>query len=121
MELCGFARNPENVCSRRISNDHAKRAGQPLGVLFFLDEKMQGTVKYINPQRGMVAVEVDTNTYSIIELLGDDVEIGDELAWNGYALGSERCFNRTRGAWFEPYFQNHDVPTNQLRQQLLMG
>lgn len=75
---------------------------------------MKGPVAYVH--RDMVAVEVDAGCYSILELLGDEVEVGDVLEWDGYALGREWCVNLTQRKRFEPFFQNHDVPAAQLRQ-----
>ena len=40
---------------------------------------MRGEVVHIHQQRGMVAVLTETGEYSIIELLGDEVEVGDQL------------------------------------------
>jgi len=81
---------------------------------------MKGDVVQINQQRGMVAVLTDDGEYSIIELLGDDVEVGDVLRWNGdYPLGGEMIKNLTQGISMEVFFQNHCVPKQQLRQQLL--
>ena len=82
---------------------------------------MQGTVFAINLQRGMVAIDTDYG-FTIIELMSDDnIEIGDEMAWtDDTALGSETYTNRSKGERMEVYVQNHHVPKQQLRQQLLM-
>ena len=79
---------------------------------------MQGTVHAINLTRGMVAVQVD-GFFSIIELLGDEVEIGDELRFGDYPLGGDWCRNLTKGNSLDVYFQNHEVPLASLPQQLL--
>ena len=74
----------------------------------------------MNPNRGMVAVETEGG-YTIIELLGDEVEIGDELRWNNQTgLGSETYFNQTQNKPLDVYVQNHWVAKQDLRQQLLM-
>ncbi len=81
---------------------------------------MKGEVVQVNQQRGMVAVLTNDGEYSIIELLGDDIEVGDVLQWNGdYPLGGEAIKNVTQGMTIEVFFQNHCVPEHQLRQQLL--
>ncbi|MCX7012862.1 MAG: hypothetical protein NTW86_09945 [Candidatus Sumerlaeota bacterium] len=81
---------------------------------------MKGQVVEINQRRGMVAVFTEDEEYSIIELLGDELETGDVLQWNGhYPLGSETIRNLTKRAAMTVYFQNHSVPKSQLRQQLL--
>jgi hypothetical protein len=82
--------------------------------------RMKGQVVHIHQQRGMVAVLTEDGEYSIIELLGDEMEVGDQLQWNGdYPLGSETIKNLTQGTRLEVYFQNHCVPQSQLQQQLL--
>lgn len=81
---------------------------------------MKGTVVHINQQTGMIAVETEDGEYSIIELLGEEVELGDQLQWNGdYPLGGEDVRNLTQHSVMDVYFQNHCVPKSQLRQQLL--
>ena len=45
---------------------------------------MKGIVKMINRKRGMIAVEVDANDFTVIEILemSYDVEIGDVISGN---------------------------------------
>ncbi len=81
---------------------------------------MKGQVTHINQQCGMVAMLTDDEDYTIIELLGDEVEEGDVLQWSGsYPLGGETIRNLTQECVMEVFFQNHSVPEHQLRQQLL--
>lgn len=81
---------------------------------------MIGEVAYIHAARDMVAVLSDGEDYSIIELLGDEVEIGDRLQWQDFhPLGGETIRNLTKGCTLSVFFQNHGVPQSQLRQQLL--
>ena len=82
---------------------------------------MKAVVFDINWRRGMVAVLTENGDFSIFEMLGDDnFEKGDEVFWkNDTALGSEKIRNATKGETMEVFFQNHWVPKNQLRQQLL--
>lgn len=80
---------------------------------------MRGSVKHINPNRSMVAVLTEEN-YSIIELTGDELEIGDIVEWTAeHPSGSHTIRNLTRGSQISVFFQNHCVPQSQLRQQLL--
>jgi hypothetical protein len=82
---------------------------------------MNGEVVHMHQRRGMVAVRMANRDFSIIELLGDDLEVGDELQWNGdFPLGAESIRNLTQETRQEVYFQNHCVPQSQLRQQLLV-
>lgn len=81
-----------------------------------------GTVKIVNPRRGMVAIQTEDGGYTIIELLGHfEVRPGDQMAWeNEYGLGSEVYANLTTGESQRVYVQNHDVPETLLRRQLLL-
>ena len=81
---------------------------------------MKGRVVDINQQRGMVAVLTEDEGYSIIELLADGVEVGDELQWaDPHPLGHETITNLTQDERIEVFLQNHWVSEDQLRQQLL--
>jgi hypothetical protein len=84
--------------------------------------RRSGKVAAMNPSRGMVAVLTEDGGFTIIELTsGWDLEVGDDLSWrNGYGLGFETYENLTQGTSEEVFVQNHDVPSSQLRAQLLM-
>lgn len=72
---------------------------------------MEGEVVEINQQRGMAAVLTENGEYSIIELLGDEVEVGDHIQWHGdFPLGSEPIKNLTQECQMDVFFQNHCVP-----------
>jgi hypothetical protein len=79
-----------------------------------------GVVAAINRSRGMVAIETQDDGYTIIELLSEfDIELGDEIVWNGgHALGSETYRNATKGVSENVYVQNHGVSRTNLRRQL---
>ncbi|HEX2837099.1 MAG TPA: hypothetical protein VHN77_03120 [Phycisphaerales bacterium] len=79
-----------------------------------------GPVTHINPQRAMIAVAVEGNGFTIIELIGDEVEIGDALSWTeSMPLGGGKVYSNHQRRWLDVYFQNHAVNPDQLRQQLL--
>ncbi len=81
---------------------------------------MKGTVVDINQQRSMAAILTEDEEFSTLELFSDDVEVDDVLRWEGeYPLGSETITNVTQSTKFDGYFQNHCIPKNQLRQQML--
>ena len=83
---------------------------------------MRGTVKYINPHRGMVAVQTEDGEYSVFESLGGDFEINDEVSWDAHnPLGGETITNHTQQMCICVSFENHYVPLSQLRSALLMG
>jgi hypothetical protein len=81
-----------------------------------------GVVKHINRQRGIVAILTPNAAYTIIELLSDqDINIGDQMQWrNETGMGSETYTNVTQSKSMDVYVQNHWVPEQQLRQQLLI-
>ncbi|MBL8811742.1 MAG: hypothetical protein JNM43_16355 [Planctomycetaceae bacterium] len=82
---------------------------------------MKGTVFQINKQRGMVGTETD-NGFTIIELLNDDdIETGDEMEWNPETgLGQQVYTNKSKRKQMSVFAQNHWVPKQQLRSQLLI-
>lgn len=82
---------------------------------------MKGIIAAANPQRGMVAVQTP-NGYSVFEnLSGAEFENGDQVQWEGdTSLGDTPLRNLSQGYSTTVYFQNHWVPPNQLKQQLLM-
>ena len=81
---------------------------------------MRGTVEEINGRSGMVAVLTEGGDYSVLELLGDEVEEGDELVWSGdYPLGGESVKNLTQGVIMDVFFQNHTISKSQMHTQLL--
>ena len=68
----------------------------------------------------MVGVLTQDGSYSVLELLGDNVGLGDRLRWSGSEpLGGERIFNVTQAIALDVYFQNHYVGKAHLRRQLL--
>ena len=82
---------------------------------------MRGVVTHINQQRGMVAVSTDDG-FSIVEIIeGGHFELQDEVSWNEHKpLGIANITNRTRGASFRVFFQDHDVSRERLAHALLL-
>lgn len=80
---------------------------------------MQGQVKQINHERGMVAV-LTSDGYSIFELLGgDSIEIDDIVSWRNITpLGAALLTNHTQNEKYDVYFQNHHVSSEHVRSQL---
>lgn len=82
---------------------------------------MRGMVRYINPHRGMVAVQTADGDFSVFESLGGDFDIGDEVSWNAYnPLGGDEVTNHTQQTSISVFFENHNVPPSQLRSALLI-
>ncbi len=81
---------------------------------------MKGKVVEINQARGMAAVLTEEGEYSIIEMIGDEVAIGDKLIWTGnYPMGAETVSNESQRRSMRVCFQNHWVQKSNVRQQLL--
>lgn len=81
-----------------------------------------GTVAANNPNRGMVAIATEDDSFTIIELLSEfELEIGDSISWsNGYGLGHEIYKNLSKSCSEEVFVQNHSVSQANLRAQLLL-
>ena len=82
---------------------------------------MKGRVHSMNLRRGMVAIATEGYGFTIIELLGgDELEVGDLMEWSpDTGLGRQRYHNLTKNTVLDVFAQNHWVPLQQLRQQLL--
>ena len=82
---------------------------------------MTGIVAKINHRRGMVAVQTESNGFSILELIGGEpIQEGDEVSWkNDTALGHEILSNLTKNLKYEVYFQDHWVDQGEVLTQLI--
>jgi hypothetical protein len=81
---------------------------------------MRGTVTEINQVRGMAAVDTVEDGFTIIELPGEGIEVGDDLSWSdNHPEGSRTIMNVSKGRTMSVMFQSHGVHKSQLRQQLL--
>jgi hypothetical protein len=60
---------------------------------------MKGAVHSINRRRGMVAIQTEGHSFTIIELLSDDdIEVGDEMHWqHDTGMGCEKYRYVTKG------------------------
>lgn len=69
----------------------------------------RGVVEAVNRTLGMIAVLTDDG-YTIIELLGYEAEVHDEVSWSDHLpLGGDSASNRTKGEVMDVYFQDHHV------------
>lgn len=68
---------------------------------------MKGIVKMINPKRGMIAVEVDTNDLTVVEILEITcaVEIGDVISGNLDSHGGEKLVNLSKNEKMDVFIQ----------------
>lgn len=84
---------------------------------------MEGTVRKINPVRGMVAIELrDDGSFTIVEVLGSvDLEVDDVVRGPLRELGSAELMNITKSDAFDVIVQNFDVTAGQLPRQLLVN
>lgn len=81
---------------------------------------MKGIVKKINPQRGIIAVEVDTNDFTVIEILEMScaVEIGDVISGNLDSHEGETLINLSKNEKMDVYIQG--INCTSLNAQKLM-
>jgi len=78
---------------------------------------MIGKVRAINHKEGLIAVETDSNEFSIIELLGGyDVEMGDIISGDLESLGSETVINKTQKEEMDVFIQDCYCNVNRVRQ-----
>jgi hypothetical protein len=83
---------------------------------------MTGQVVEINAAGGMIGVQTEVGSCSVIEiLLADRVDIGDTIEWTGDApLGRIWARNVSKGVRFTAFFQSHGVEAENLRRELLL-
>ncbi len=82
---------------------------------------MTGIVAKINHGSGMVAVQTESNGFSILEIIGGDpIREGDEVFWeNDTGLGHAILSNLSQNLQYEVYFQDHWVGQSQVLSQLI--
>lgn len=81
---------------------------------------MKGTVYKMNPNRGMIAIKVAENDFTIIKASLSEFEIEDEVRWNtNHELGSGTIYNISQNEEVEVFFENHNVQNGQLAKQLM--
>jgi hypothetical protein len=64
--------------------------------------------KVIKIEREMITVLIENDRTSFIELLGDEVDLGDILSGNLEDLGGETLFNITQNEEIEVFIQDLD-------------
>jgi hypothetical protein len=68
---------------------------------------MRGTVRIINDNSGLAAVELDVDDWTIFESLGAaDADLDDVVTGNLTTLGSNTWMNETRHQRFSVYVQD---------------
>ena len=78
---------------------------------------MTGKVRAINQQKGFIAVETDSNEFSVFELLGGyDVEIGDVISGDLKSLGGETVINKTQSEEMDVFIQDCHCDAQRVRQ-----
>lgn len=66
---------------------------------------MRATVQMLNSKTGMVAAQTMEGDYTVFELLGDEVEIGDVVEGNLHSLGGESFLNVSQRQRVEVFVQ----------------
>jgi hypothetical protein len=78
---------------------------------------MIGKVRAINQQKGFIAVETDSNEFSVFELLGGyDVEIDDVISGDLESLGGETVINKTQSEELDVFIQDSHCDTQRVHQ-----
>jgi len=74
---------------------------------------MKGIVKMINPRRGLIAVEVDSNDFTVMEILevSCSVEIGDIISGNLDTHAGETVVNLTKNEKMEVFIEGVNCST----------
>lgn len=79
---------------------------------------MKGIVKFINQNRGLCAIELDTNNYTIFEDLDGNLSINDIVSGNLEDLGGDTIYNITQQIHVDGSIENIGCSFNQLKNQL---
>ena len=68
---------------------------------------MKGIVKIINPKRGLIAVEVDFNDFTVMEILETScsIDVGDFVSGNLDAHAGETVINLTKNEKMEVFIE----------------
>lgn len=65
---------------------------------------MRGTVTFLSRNRGIVVVQWDDG-FAVVENLGGDLDVGDELDGDWDALGSETVRNLTKSDTLDVFLE----------------
>lgn len=79
---------------------------------------MRGVVEQVNKERKLVAAKTDDGDYTIVELTGDDADVGDVLVGDLQREGRMPILNQTRRKTINVVIQNYYVQPSQVRQAL---
>lgn len=67
---------------------------------------MNGTVRAVNSINGFAAIQTDADEYSIVELLGGELEPGDEVRGELEGLGGASLVNVRTGERLSVFIQD---------------
>lgn len=79
---------------------------------------MRGIVRYVNSQKGLCAIETETNNFTIFEDFDEGLEVGDVVMGNLENLGGETLYNKTQGIEVDGFIENFGCGENQIETQL---
>ncbi len=79
----------------------------------------KGTVAAVDREQAVVAIAVEGNGYTVIELTSDwAIDVGDAISWeNDDALGFEHYENISKSTHDDVFVQNHYIGEQELRLQ----
>lgn len=88
--------------------------------IFDKNDNMRGVVKFVNTQKGMCAILIDsTNNYTIFEDFDEGLSVGDIVTGNLEDLGGETLYNQTQDIEVDGAIENYGCSENQLKKLLL--
>lgn len=76
---------------------------------------MKGTIQYMNPRNGLVAVLTFEHRFTVFELLSGLAEVGDLVSWvQPYPEGIRTVHNQAKDCLLRALFMHHDVHVDKL-------
>lgn len=82
---------------------------------------MKGIVKFINSNKGLCAIELENNNFTIFEDFDGGLSVGDLVSGNLEDLGGETIYNLTQEIEVDGCIENIGCGENQLLTQLRMS
>lgn len=78
---------------------------------------MKGTVKYLNKEDGMAAIETAAGQFTILGVMGDAaLDLGDEVSGDLEGDGAVALNNDSKGTAFDAYVEDNAASEDLARQ-----
>lgn len=80
---------------------------------------MQGVIRLVNADDGLIAIETERGRYTVCGLMGDDeVAVGDALSGPLEAVGEQTISNDTRGVAMLVYIEDTELSADAAQEKL---